>query len=249
MFIRSRGILRAPQNPDSRLLVIFLGLNHVEIESVKAVQETIQSTDPDAICVEPCKKQDQEHGLVERAHMIRKSSKALFRQDVAKNLRRDGHQGRRSNDGLELIMAFPEAHRFLKPCYLVDRNWDVTKKRFDSAPGVRRWHQQYFPRLTKVLDLIRVFLATQKVNGDSMVPETQLLNMFHRRKLHLPWQLREEVLKPAEPVSHLGRDKKMVPLDCLSEALSEGRIQSTMSVGRRANATRARLPTGCDSGS
>eukprot|EP00438_Fugacium_kawagutii_P029065 Skav216794 [mRNA] locus=scaffold1384:239756:240850:+ [translate_table: standard] len=141
---KSRGLLQKyqcqiVQVPDSGLLVILLGVSHIEIASVKAVQEIIQSTDPDAICVELC--------------------------------------------------------------------------------------------LQRVLARMRIWLATKDVNGNVMLPETQLLDMFRQRTIHLPWQLREEVLKSAEALSQMGRVEKMVPLDCLYEVRSEVRIQSVMSVG------------------
>ena len=71
------------QVPDSGLLVILLGVNHIEIESVKAVQEIIQTIDPDAVCVELCNTRVKRAGLLEEARRIRGNSRTFLRQDIA----------------------------------------------------------------------------------------------------------------------------------------------------------------------
>ena len=37
--------------------------------------------------------------------------------------------------GIEMMMAFLEAYRFLKPCFLVDRDIHITNARYEAAQG------------------------------------------------------------------------------------------------------------------
>lgn len=67
---KGRGLLEkhqchVVQVPDSGLLVILLGVNHFEIESVKAVERIIQGVCPDAVCVELCEPRVRSAGLRE----------------------------------------------------------------------------------------------------------------------------------------------------------------------------------------
>ena len=135
---KGRGLLEkhqchVVQVPDSGLLVILLGVNHFEIESVKAVERIIQGVCPDAVCVELCEPRVRSAGLREEGRRIRGSSKASLRKDLADELRKQSSDGvRASESGAEMKMAFLEAYRLLKPIHLVDR--DI----LDSATFPRR---------------------------------------------------------------------------------------------------------------
>jgi len=157
---KNRGLLeqqkcQVVQVPDSGLLVILLGVNHIEIESVKAVQEIIQTMDPDAVCVELCDARVKRAGLLEEARSIR-GTRAFLRQDMAKELRKHSSDGARSPQmGIEMMMAFLEAYRFLKPCYLVDRDIHITNARYKAAQGPGMWRRLHrrFPRVAKILEI------------------------------------------------------------------------------------------------
>jgi len=231
---KNRGLLeqqkcQVVQVPDSGLLVILLGVNHIEIESVKAVQEIIQSMDPDAVCVELCDARVKRAGLLEEARSIRGSSRAFLRQDMAKELRKHSSDGARSPQmGIEMMMAFLEAYRFLKPCYLVDRDIHITNARYKAAQGPGMWRRLHrrFPRVAKILGLIRLFLAGKETGRGLGMPERKLLRMFHRGLLDIPWVLRREILETAWLCELNG--EKMVPHESLRQIFDYEFIQDKM---------------------
>ena len=210
---------RVVEVPDSGLLVVLLGVNHLEIESVKAVQAIIQSMDPDAVCVELCEHRVQERDLRAHAHSIRPGSRAFLRQDLAKGLRKLHAGGQHSSNGVEMEMAFLEAYRFLKPCYVVDRDIRTTEARQKDAEamGLWPWLHRRLPRLARLVGSIRYL----RMAGSDGVPESEMVRMFHTGQVQFTWLVRQEILKTARVVDGV----KMVQLESaekIIEALGKG---------------------------
>ena len=232
---KGRGLLEkhqchVVQVPDSGLFVILLGVNHVEIESVKAVERIIQALHPDAVCVELCEPRVRSAGLREEGRRIRGSSKASLRKDLADELRKQSSDGvRASESGAEMKMAFLEAYRLLKPIHLVDRDYLDTVQRFCAAQTVGLWpllHRR-LPRLAQVLGRKHLQWTVKTAGGGRAVPESCMLRMFHRGQIELPWAMRREVLEAAQEMRDISGEK-MVPLEFLQRLSDRQRIEEYM---------------------
>mmetsp|Transcript_21985 Transcript_21985/g.48309 ORF Transcript_21985/g.48309 Transcript_21985/m.48309 type:complete len:367 (+) Transcript_21985:33-1133(+) len=233
---KGRGLLEkhqchVVQVPDSGLLVILLGVNHFEIESVKAVERIIQGVCPDAVCVELCEPRVRSAGLREEGRRIRGSSKASLRKDLADELRKQSSDGvRASESGAEMKMAFLEAYRLLKPIHLVDRDILDTVQRFRAARAAGLWpllHRR-LPRLAEVLSRKHLGWTVRTAGRGRAVPESCMLRMFHRGQIQLPWAMRREVLEAAQEMRDINGGEKMVPLESLERLFDRQRIEEHM---------------------
>ena len=167
--------------------------------------------DPDGVCVELCERRVMAMGLREQAHRIRGSTSHFLRQNMAKELRKQSTDGMISpEEGVELALAFLEAHRSLKPCYLVDRDVKITRERYNAAPHAATWLGRYFPRLHNLGMLIRLLRAASKT-GQAAIPEAVVREMFQEGLFERSWTWRRDILESAKSMG-MKDGEKMVPL-------------------------------------
>ena len=201
--------------PDTGLIVVLLGVNHIAIDSVSAVQKIAQSMEPDGICVELCDYRVQQADLLGIANTIRGNSRHFLDQDLAAKLRKSSSDGKWSaEEGLEMKMAFLEPYRILKPCYLVDRDIRKTEKRYKDALQTVPWFPRFLPRLNTVIQIIRLYLA-RNAGG---VPEGLVRGMFQKGHWQLPWEKRRDILESAQTIN---KGEKMVRIEAIFKILHD----------------------------
>ena len=230
--------------PDTRLIVVLLGVNHIAIDSVSAVQKIVQSMEPDGICVELCDFRVQQADLLGIANTIRGNTKHFLDQDLAAKLRKSSSDGKWSaEEGLEMKMAFLEPYRILKPCYLVDRDIRKTEKRYKDALQTVPWFPRSLPRLNTMIQIIRLHLAK---NAGDEVPEGLVRGMFQKGLWQLPWEKRRDILESAQT----SNGEKMLRIQEILEILHDQSYQSHESLEKRMEEAMKRhhlpMPPGLD---
>ena len=201
--------------PDTGLIVVLLGVNHIAIDSVSAVQKIAQSMEPDGICVELCDYRVHKADLLGIANTIRGNTRHFLDQDLAAKLRKSSSDGKWSaEEGLEMKMAFLEPYRILKPCYLVDRDIRKTEKRYKDALQTVPWFPRFLPRLNTVIQIIRLYLA-RNAGG---VPEGLVRGMFQKGHWQLPWEKRRDILESAQTIN---KGEKMVRIEDIFKILHD----------------------------